>query len=143
VEKLFTVAGTSRRNGTVKYRFSCDLHGRIPMLVRTGHTEIQLVELPEPMTREAAVAYLQSYTGNWITVNSDPQTNQPVAMRPKSTVAPKSKSQPVQDQAQQDVDTVREAAIQKLIAQKREIFPSFTEQQLRDTAEYHYRKYHT
>jgi hypothetical protein len=60
MEKLFTVAGTSRRNGVVKFRFSNDLKGRIPMLIRTGHTEIDLRELPEPMTKAAAIAYLES-----------------------------------------------------------------------------------
>ncbi len=58
MEKLFTVAGTSRRNGTVKFRFSNDLKGRIPMLVRTGHTEINLVELPEAMTKASAIQFL-------------------------------------------------------------------------------------
>ena len=58
MEKLFTVAGTSRRNGTVKFRFSNDLKGRIPMLVRTGHTEINLVELPEAMTKVSAIQFL-------------------------------------------------------------------------------------
>jgi hypothetical protein len=60
MEKLFTVAGTSRCNGTVKFRFSNDMKGRIPMLVRTGHTEIDLRELPHPMTKEAAIAYLEN-----------------------------------------------------------------------------------
>jgi hypothetical protein len=58
MEKLYTVAGTSRRNGTVKFRFSNDLKGRIPMLIRTGHTEINLVELPEAMTKVSAIQFL-------------------------------------------------------------------------------------
>ncbi len=58
MEKLFTVAGTSRRNGVVKFRFSNDLKGRIPMLIRTGHTEINLVELPEAMTKATAIQFL-------------------------------------------------------------------------------------
>jgi len=60
MEKLFTVAGTSRRNGVVKFRFSNDMKGRIPMLIRTGHTEIDLRDLPEPLTKERAIAYLES-----------------------------------------------------------------------------------
>lgn len=60
MEKQFTVAGTSRRNGVVKFRFSNDLKGRIPMLIKTGHTEINLVELPTAMTKEAAIAYLEA-----------------------------------------------------------------------------------
>lgn len=60
MEKQFTVAGTSRRNGVVKFRFSNDLKGRIPMLIKTGHTEINLVELPAAMTKAAAIAYLEA-----------------------------------------------------------------------------------
>ena len=76
MEKLFTVAGTSRRNGTVKFRFSNDLKGRLPMLERTGHTEINLIELPTAMTKEAAVAYLEE---QGFTVDAKP------AKKPKST----------------------------------------------------------
>ena len=64
MEKLFTVAGTSRRNGVVKFRFSNDIKGRIPMLIRTGHTEIDLRELPEPMTKADAIAYLEGLNTN-------------------------------------------------------------------------------
>jgi hypothetical protein len=67
MEKMFTVAGTSRRNGTLKFRFSNDMKGRIPMLLRTGHTEIKLVELPAAMTKADAIAFLESYEGEWVT----------------------------------------------------------------------------
>jgi hypothetical protein len=60
MEKTFTVAGTSRRNGTVKFRFSNNLKGRLPMLLRTGHTEINLIELPTAMTKADAIAYLEA-----------------------------------------------------------------------------------
>jgi hypothetical protein len=58
MEKLYTVAGTSRRNGTVKFRFSNDIKGRVPMLIRTGHSEIRLVELPTAMSKDDAIAHL-------------------------------------------------------------------------------------
>jgi hypothetical protein len=56
--KTFTVAGTSNLNGVIKYRFANDLKTRTATLARNGHTEIQLVELPEAMTKDAAIQYL-------------------------------------------------------------------------------------
>jgi hypothetical protein len=60
MSKLFTVAGTSRRNGRVRFRFTNDLKNRIPRLEQTGHSEINLVELPRAMTKEEAIAHLES-----------------------------------------------------------------------------------
>lgn len=59
MEKTFTRAGTSRLHGVVAYRFANDLQ-RERTLARTGHTEIEMLELGEPMTRAAAIEYLQS-----------------------------------------------------------------------------------
>lgn len=58
--KTFTVAGTSNLNGVVKFRFANDLKSRIAVLTRNGHTDIDLRELPEPMTKEAAIQYLEA-----------------------------------------------------------------------------------
>lgn len=60
MEKTFTVAGTSNLNGAVKFRFANDLKGRIKVLERNGHTDIKLMELPEPMTKTDAIAFLES-----------------------------------------------------------------------------------
>jgi len=60
-EKLFTVAGTARNaDGTVKARFANDLVARIKILNKAGCTEINLVELPQPMTKLAALQHLQT-----------------------------------------------------------------------------------
>ena len=60
-EKLFTVAGTARNSdGTVKARFANDLVARIKILNKAGCTEINLVELPEPMSKLTALQYLQT-----------------------------------------------------------------------------------
>jgi len=56
-EKTFNVAGFSTLNGVVKLRVAKDMK-RAKVLERNGHTDIQLVELPEPMTREQAAAFL-------------------------------------------------------------------------------------
>jgi len=57
MSKLFSVAGVSRRNGTFKARFANDMT-RVKVLAKTGSTDIDLIELKEPMTKEAIVAYL-------------------------------------------------------------------------------------
>jgi len=43
----------------MKVRFASDLT-RTKTLIKTGHSEIDLIELKEPMTKEDAVAYLLS-----------------------------------------------------------------------------------
>ena len=57
MSKLFSVAGVSKRNGTFKARFANDMT-RVKVLAKTGSTDIDLIELKEPMTKEAIVAYL-------------------------------------------------------------------------------------
>lgn len=59
-DKLFTVAGTATNpDGTTKVRFANDLVARVKILTKAGCTNIDLVELPEPMTKLAALEYLQ------------------------------------------------------------------------------------
>jgi hypothetical protein len=59
-EKLFTVAGTATNpNGTVKVRFANDLVARIKILNKAGCTDINLVELPQAMTKLEALKHLQ------------------------------------------------------------------------------------
>ena len=51
-DKTFSVAGTSRLpNGTVKVRFAKDFVQRIKILAKNGHTELELIELGEEMTK--------------------------------------------------------------------------------------------
>ena len=59
-ENLFTVAGTSNLKGEVKVRFANDLVSRIKTLHRGGHTDVNLIELPKPMTKLEALQHLQS-----------------------------------------------------------------------------------
>jgi hypothetical protein len=66
--KLFTVAGTATNpDGTTKARFANDLVARIKILNKGGCTNIDLVELPSPMTKLQALQFLtdtQGYTGD-------------------------------------------------------------------------------
>jgi hypothetical protein len=57
-DKLFTVAGTATHKGVTKVRFANDLVARIKILNKAGCTNINLVELPEPMTKLQALKYL-------------------------------------------------------------------------------------
>ena len=66
-DKLFTVAGTATQNGVTKARFANDLVARIKILNKAGCTDINLVELPSPMTKLQALQFLQEtqgYTGD-------------------------------------------------------------------------------
>ena len=59
-DKLFTVAGTATNpDGTTKVRFANDLVARVKILTKAGCTNIELVELPQAMTKLAALEYLQ------------------------------------------------------------------------------------
>lgn len=58
--KTFKVIGVSTLNGKTKVRFANDLATRIKNLVKNGHTNVELFELPEAMTKEAGIAYARA-----------------------------------------------------------------------------------
>ena len=60
--KLFTIAGTSLFRGNNTYRFANNsIKARYDVLARSGeHSDINLFELPEPMTKSEAIAWLNS-----------------------------------------------------------------------------------
>ena len=57
--KLFTVAGVSLFNGEYKVRFANDAM-RVKVLYATGHSDIVMIELPNPMTKIDAIKFCQS-----------------------------------------------------------------------------------
>ena len=59
--KLFTIAGYSNLNGRVKLRVATGtIARRAAVLKSSGHTDINLVELPQPMTRSEAAAFVEA-----------------------------------------------------------------------------------
>lgn len=54
--KTFTVAGHSVLDGVRKTRFAASMD-RVKILMRNGHTDIELQELPRPMTKDEIRAY--------------------------------------------------------------------------------------
>ena len=59
--KLFSVIGVSTDNGKTKVRYANDLPSRVKTLIRVGHTNVELFELPEAMTKEAGLAYAREH----------------------------------------------------------------------------------
>ena len=56
-DKTYTVAGTSKLNGSFKVRFANDMM-RTKNLTKSGHTDIVLVELPSAMLKLDAIKYI-------------------------------------------------------------------------------------
>jgi hypothetical protein len=63
MEKKFTVAGTASQHGITKVRFANDIVSRTKILIKNNCENINLIELPEPMTKLQALKYLESL--NW------------------------------------------------------------------------------
>lgn len=57
---LFKVAGVSTLNGVTKVRFANDFVSRVKMLIKSGHTDIELIELTEPLSKSEVVRYLKT-----------------------------------------------------------------------------------
>jgi hypothetical protein len=54
---VYSYAGVSRRNGKMKVRYA-NSSARVKTLIATDHTEIDIIQLREEMTKSEAVAYL-------------------------------------------------------------------------------------
>lgn len=59
-DKLYSVAGVSKLNGSYKVRFANDLVGRIKALSKS-HEDVQLFELPKEMSKSECVAFLKAH----------------------------------------------------------------------------------
>ena len=57
MSKSFTHAGVSKQDGQFKARFANDAM-RTKVLIKNGHTDIDIIELKHAMTKEDAIAYL-------------------------------------------------------------------------------------
>jgi hypothetical protein len=57
-DKSFKIAGVSKLKGSFKVRFANDMT-RVKVLAKTGHTEIELMELPKAMDKPELVTFLK------------------------------------------------------------------------------------
>jgi len=108
MSKSFTHAGVSKLDGEFKVRFANDAM-RTKVLIKNGHTDIDIVELKHAMTKEEAVAYLLSIdfdNGNKavraaLEAEQGKRTDKPAKVAapkaPKAAKAPAKKSTPSLD----------------------------------------------
>ena len=107
MSKLFTVAGTSNLEGLVKFRVANgSAAARAKVLERSGHKDIKLVDLAKPMTKEDAIAFVQSQ--GFVAAVEKPTVAKPakVAKAPKLKVV---KSKPIK--------ATKEVPAKKLLAE--------------------------
>jgi hypothetical protein len=91
-KKLFTIAGTSIHNGEMSVRVATGkISVREGVLRRNEHTEIKLFELPNPMTRAAAAAYIETLNGEFPL----PAPKEPKVKKEKVAKEPKVKKEKV------------------------------------------------
>jgi len=57
----FSVAGTSKLNGTTKIRFANDWIGRLKTLYKNGHDDVQLIELGGEFTKAEVCQILMAH----------------------------------------------------------------------------------
>lgn len=60
-KQTFKVAGITTHNGNSKVRFTDDLIRRVKQFTKGGASRIDLIELPNEMTKLEALKYLQSH----------------------------------------------------------------------------------
>lgn len=91
----FTHAGVSRLKGEFKVRFANDAL-RVKVLAKNGHSDIDIIELKHPMTKEDAISYLLEIdfaTRDGVT-NPEVQAALEAARETKSPKAPKEPKAP-------------------------------------------------
>jgi hypothetical protein len=117
--KVFSHAGVSRLDGVLKARFANDAL-RVKVLAKGGHTDIDLVEFLEPLTKEAAVLKLIEMgfgAGNAEVeqvLEAELDKRAPVVKAektPKVAKAPKAKAQPI------SIDSIKAKAAPKVDAE--------------------------
>ncbi len=113
MSKSFTHAGVSKLDGKFKMRFANDSL-RTKVLIKNGHTDIDIVELKHPMTKEEAVAYLLSIdfdNGNKevrAAIEAEQGKREPKA--PKAKVEKVAKAKVVKAKAKPTMDSIKAKA---------------------------------
>lgn len=135
MSKTFGVAGVSKHNGEVKVRFAQDMN-RVKVLERNGHTDVQLFLLPTPMTKEDALLWLvenfdSANTEQYLAIrNAQPGASNSTTPTKADKPAPAAKAQAL----------APEGITKEMLAKKREIFPSHTDEQLAELIRYQMRQ---
>lgn len=83
MSKLFAFAGTCVVDGATVYKFANDA-GRAAVLTKLGATDVNMIELPKAMDKEAAIAYLAQVG---ITAGKAPRVAKPAKVAKQAKVA--------------------------------------------------------
>lgn len=98
MEKLFEIAGTSKLNGVLTFRFATGkVNVRVTKLKHHEHTDIDLVQLPQPMTKEAAVKHLISLGKGLNAVLPNGRKQEKVELTPEQIAAAKKEAKRLAD----------------------------------------------
>jgi len=134
----YKIAGVSRLNGEMKVRFANDMT-RVKVLAKNGHSDIDLIELKEPLTKEAAVAFLLSidFATRDGKTNDDVQTALLTEVdkrtdTPKPEKAPKVAKAPKTVKAKPTLESIAAKAPAKKAAPKSTVTRKEVEAQLAD-----------
>ena len=126
----FSHAGVSKLDGEFKVRFANDAL-RVKVLAKNGHTDIDIIELKHPMTKEEAVAYLMEIdfaTRDGVTnvhvqaalaVELDKRS--PTDSKPKAVKVPKAKAEKPTMKAIEAKVAAKKAAAPKATVSKAEV----------------------
>ncbi len=134
----YKIAGVSKLNGEFKVRFANDMT-RVKVLAKNGHSDIDLIELKEPLTKEDAVAFLLSIDF----ATRDGKTNEEVqgallaeidkrAETPKAEKAPKVAKAPKAVKSKPTLESIAAKAPAKKSAPKSTVTRKEIEAQLAD-----------
>jgi len=141
-DKTFSIAGVSRLKGEFKARFANDM-SRVKTLIKTGHSDIDLIELKEPMTKRDAVAFLLSIdfatrdgktndeVQGALLAEVDKRQDKPVRA-PKAEKAPKAAKAPKAVKAKPTLESIAAKAPAKKAAPKSTVTRKEIEAQMAD-----------
>lgn len=123
MEKTFTRAGVSTNKGKTVFRFTNDLQ-REKVLDKNGHTDILFYELGEAMTKAAATDFLIEKG-----LSEDKPTKAAAVASIEPTRKDDEKVLAMMERGTVEYDEDSDK-FKRLVAEKRQLFPSHTDQQL-------------
>ena len=124
-DKTFTCAGRSTNQGKTQLRFTNDVN-RERVLAKNGHTDIEFFELGSAMTKAEATEFLVS---QGITEDKPkPKAKAPTRADDKAELSKLNQNKVAYDE-QSD-------SFRKILAEKRQAFPSHSDEQIREIAQF-------
>ena len=124
-DKTFTRAGRSTNKGKTQLRFTNDVN-RERVLAKNGHTDIEFFELSSAMTKAEATEFL---TTQGITEDKPkPKAKTPTRADDKAELSKLNQNKVAYDE-QSD-------SFRKILAEKRQAFPSHSDEQIREIAQF-------